>query len=65
MNNVTQIPKEGERYVHVKTGSEYVVVCTAYSEEDQRLLVVYRGPSSTTWVRPADEFCDGRFQLVR
>ena len=50
---------------HVKTGREYEVICGALAEATHEMVVVYRGPDSVEWVRPAREFFDGRFVFVR
>lgn len=54
-----------EIYRHKKTGGVYAVVCNATSESDGVLLVVYRNlDTGARWVRPAEEFNDGRFERV-
>lgn len=54
-----------EVYRHKKTGGIYAVVCNATRESDGVLLVVYRSlETGARWVRPADEFNDGRFERV-
>lgn len=61
----------GQRYRHIKTGGVYEVLALARIEATLRDVVVYRHVNAVTWsptpgpgnvwVRPADEFCDGRF----
>lgn len=52
----------GVRYKHVKTGGFYEVVDIATIEATMELAVVYRSTENgRRWVRPYDEFCDGRF----
>lgn len=47
---------------HVKSGRHYTVVCEAMIEATLMPVVVYRAESDQTiWVRPTEEFCDGRF----
>lgn len=47
---------------HVKSGDHYVVICEALIEATMTKAIVYRSVTdSVTWVRPATEFCDGRF----
>jgi hypothetical protein len=54
-----------EVYRHKKSGGIYGVVCNATSEHDSVLLVVYRNlETGERWVRPAEEFNDGRFDRV-
>jgi hypothetical protein len=53
---------EGGEYIHAKTGNRYKVINVALNEADLAEVVVYQdvlgGP---VWVRPRDNFCDGRF----
>lgn len=54
-----------EIFRHKKTGGVYAVVCNATRESDGVPLVVYRNlDTGALWVRPADEFHDGRFERV-
>ncbi len=54
-----------ELYRHKKTGGIYEVICNATRESDGALMVVYRNTETgDRWVRPADEFGDGRFERV-
>lgn len=64
----------GGLYRHCKTGSTYVVITTGRIEKDLSKAVVYGaydpvllGVTSNPnhiWIRPLDEFCDGRFEEV-
>lgn len=52
----------GMEVKHLKTGGMYVVVCEAVIEATMTKAVVYRSiKDDCVWVRPASEFCDGRF----
>jgi hypothetical protein len=56
---------EPDLWKHVKTGRTYRVLMRARMEVDQTDVVVYRQESDAdvyTWVRPASEFNDGRFE---
>lgn len=52
-------------YKHVKTKGEYEIVCFANLESPVRPVVVYRNlVTQEVWVRPSEEFFDGRFRAV-
>ena len=52
-------------YRHEKTGGLYYVITEATLETTGELVVVYRSISDGhDWVRPADEFFDGRFVKI-
>lgn len=54
-----------ERYRHKKTSYIYEVICNAKRASDGTLMVVYRNTTTGEhWVIPADEFGDGRFELL-
>jgi hypothetical protein len=54
-----------EMWRHKKSGGIYAWVMTVVREEDQKVLVVYRGVNDgVRWARPADEFYDGRFERI-
>lgn len=56
---------EGQRYLHVKSGGEYTVVSLARIENNLAPVVVYQSDKNgSNWVRPLDEFEDGRFVLI-
>lgn len=60
------IPQGGERYRHVKRGTEYEVIGTAELQMSRDLvdgssLVIYRGDDGKLWAREEGEFHDGRF----
>ena len=54
-------------YTHVKTGNIYEVLDSdAKLEGNMASVVVYRGlMTGKTWVRPVEEFFDGRFVPTR
>ena len=57
----------GAYYRHKKTGGVYQVLMLATIEATMVPAVVYGSRSSAgigRWVRPLDEFCDGRFEPV-
>lgn len=57
-------PHAGSRWRHLKTGGRYEVVCNGLVEASLTPCVVYRSldrPAEPYWVRPLDEFLDGRF----
>lgn len=53
-------------YRHKKTGGVYVHLMNAYLEADKTYVAIYRRIGATdatmTWVRPVEEFFDGRFE---
>lgn len=50
------------RVLHVKSGGVYKVLEIANMEHDQSSVVVYKSESDgRVWVRPLEEFADGRF----
>lgn len=52
----------GVRYKHVKTGGFYEVLDIATLEATGELAVVYKSTENCRrWIRPYEEFCDGRF----
>lgn len=53
----------GEKYRHRK-GGIYTLVAVAKHTETGEDLVVYRAESGQVWVRPLDQFSDGRFQRM-
>jgi hypothetical protein len=54
-----------EMWRHKKSGGIYAWVMTVVREDDQKVLVVYRGVNDgVRWARPASEFYDGRFERV-
>lgn len=61
---------EPERYWHVKTNGVYEIIGkgnmqTAEPTRDLTQVVVYRAPGcSQLWIRPLDEFNDGRFEKL-
>lgn len=54
---------QGVTYRHLKSGGVYEVMDIATIEATMTLAVVYRScADGRRWVRPYEEFCDGRFQ---
>lgn len=56
-------------YLHVKSGGQYSVLeegklQTAEPVGDMTDVVIYRSTSGGIWVRPTDEFYDGRFEII-
>lgn len=61
----TRAPK-GSRWRHRK-GGEYLVEGVGIAEGTQRPIVIYRPVEGDQppWLRSADEFFDGQFELVQ
>ena len=54
--------RAGQRYRHKKTRGTYRVACVARIEATLELVVVYVSEKDqSAWVRPLNEFLDGRF----
>jgi hypothetical protein len=56
-------------YRHKKTGKVYILLMTAHMEKDSAHVCVYQrvghdDKNDNTWVRPASEFFDGRFEAI-
>lgn len=51
-------------YRHKKTGNTYFHICEATLEATGEKVVVYVGADEKVWVRPSDEFFDGRFEAL-
>lgn len=52
----------GQKYKHVKTGGDYVMLCNATLAVNGGPVVVYGSVNDgVIWVRPEGEFYDGRF----
>ncbi len=59
---------EGVRVRHLKRGTEYYVydiVSNATNDRDGEVLVTYSGEDGKTWAREINEFCDGRFEIIK
>lgn len=57
----------GAYYKHKKTGGTYQLLMFATIEATMTPAVIYgarKGNDVFRWVRPTDEFCDGRFEPV-
>ena len=57
------------RVRHVKRGSEYTIVALGKMQcaepiSDMAEVVIYRGDAGQFWVRPKEEFADGRFERI-
>lgn len=61
----------GSKWRHRKRGTTYHVIGSAKLQaadvggmSDNETMIVYRGEDGQLWVRPADEFDDGRFEAI-
>lgn len=57
------------KWRHKKRGSTYIVIENALLQTDKPItdmtpLVIYIAADGTVWVRPRDEFLDGRFEEI-
>jgi hypothetical protein len=58
------------RWRHIKRGSTYTIrstatlQCSADPKHDNEAVVIYQADDGSVWVRPADEFFDGRFEAI-
>jgi hypothetical protein len=58
------------RWRHKKRGTEYTFLtiaemqCSSDPKFDHTEVVVYQGDDGHLWVRPKDEFFDGRFEAI-
>lgn len=58
------LKKSGKIYRHVKTGCYYALLDDGLNEADLTNVCVYRSlQDGKIWVRPSNEFFDGRFVL--
>lgn len=56
------LDQSADYWRHAKSGGVYAIVSLALREIDGEPMVVYRRKNgTTTWVRTAKEFFDGRF----
>jgi len=54
-----------KRWRHLKTGGEYTLVGTCRIEATNVPAYAYKSDvTGTVWVRPMDEFLDGRFEKI-
>lgn len=53
---------KGGWWIHKKTGHRYEIVTFALIEATLETSVVYHSEKGQVWIRPAEEFFDGRFQ---
>jgi len=59
------LDQSADYWHHTKSGGVYAIVTLALRESDGEPMVIYRRKkSATTWVRPAKEFFDGRFEPI-
>ena len=63
--------KAGSKWRHKKRGSTYHVIGPAKLQasdvggmSNNQPMIVYRGEDGQLWVRPTDEFEDGRFEAL-
>ena len=59
--------REGEwrpTHRHLKSGREYMKLAEGRIELDQTPVVIYLARDGTVWVRPTENFNDGRFALI-
>lgn len=61
--------KPGDRFRHVKRGTEYEIVGVAQLQTtdplfDDSVMVVYRGEDGQLWTREVHEFLDRRFERL-
>lgn len=53
---------KGGWWIHKKTSNRYEIITFALIEATLEPSVVYRSEKGQVWIRPAEEFFDGRFQ---
>ena len=55
-----------KKWLHKKSGKIYWIDYVGYNESNLEPMIIYRGTKGDglIWVRPANEFFDGRFELV-
>ncbi len=59
---MTEYPRAGTRWGHLKRGTTYIVRGMCIIEATKDMGVIYQSEADgTTWVRPLSEFMDGRF----
>lgn len=51
-------------HIHVKSGGRYKLLGDATLEATLARYVMYQGTDGRVWVRPWDEFYDGRFKEI-
>lgn len=60
---IDRCPAAGSRWTHVRAGGRYVVRMGVVIESTVTPAVAYYSlETGVVWVRPLDEFLDGRFQ---
>jgi hypothetical protein len=55
------VPFVGTTHKYVKSGKYYHVITEGRIEQTLQPVVIYKGLNNDVWVRPKDEFTDGRF----
>lgn len=58
-------PAQGSKWLHKATGTIYEFICIARMEWNPAINTVVYKDDTYTWVRPADEFFDGRFEEIQ
>ena len=53
---------KGGWWIHKKTSKRYEIITFALIEATLEPSVVYRSEKGQVWIRPAEQFFDGRFQ---
>lgn len=51
-------------HIHLKTCGGYRVLRKARLEKTLEVMIVYESRSGMVWIRPENEFFDGRFQKI-
>ena len=63
-NGSTYTEMSHKQYVHLKSGLKYLLIGKGRLEWNSQPIVVYRSvKTKEIWVRPEDEFFDGRFKF--
>jgi hypothetical protein len=51
-------------HLHIKTGGFYKMLYYACIEKTLERVIIYQGVDGNVWVRPVEEFFDGRFESL-
>ena len=57
-------PRWEATHTHVKSGGKYRVLYHGILEKTLSPVVIYQGEDGVVWVRPDEEFYDGRFKPI-